>query len=218
MEGFYKVSGMLWNGFLRFCSTFAWPLGIGGGIALGALFVVMYWGGAFTPKKSIEQVRVETIQKLSEDERDYLAVAIIRDSMLTAEPIRVQEGVAWAILNYRKHYGIDIPTIVKHSLTMVPLNYTRKETMFATSRGYVKYVEASGGQRTAALALADRMVTKGVAALSDPALACATQYIRKKRGTHQESDEAIKRLETELREVPKGTTANPGEARFFCPK
>jgi hypothetical protein len=218
VNGFYRFSGALWNGFLRFCSTFAWPIGIGGGIAFGALFIAMYWGGAFTPKKTIEQVREETIQQLSEEERQYLATAIVRDAMLTNEPVDVQEGIAWSILNYRKVYKVDIPTIVKNSLTMIPLNYQRKKTLIATSSRYVRWVEASGGQWTAALALADRMVTKGSTALTQQSLSCATHYIRKKRKTHQEEPEALAQLEREMREVSKGTGPNPGEARFFCPK
>ncbi len=218
MEGFYRFMGVFWGGFLRFLSTFAWPVCIGLALMGSVVSVFMYWGGAFKPKMTIDQVRTETILKLSEDEREYLAVAIIRDAMLTGEPLRVQEGVGWAVLNFRKHYGVDIPTIVSKSLTMIPLNFVRERTLVATSRKYVRYVEASSGQWTAALALADRLVTKNVSALSDPALACATQYIRKRRGTHQESAAVVKRLETELREVPKGTSPNPGEARFFCPK
>lgn len=219
MDGFYKLCGMVWGGFLRFCSTFAWPLGIGGGIALGALLVVMYWGGAFTPKRTIEQMRVETVDDLSKEEREYLAVAIIRDAMVESEPERVQEGVAWSVVNFRKKYGVDIPTIVKNSLTMVPLNYEGGRPLIPTIKFYVLYREANAGQRKAALALADKIVTKGSAALSDQALICSTQYIRKPRSTHTPPEDVIKRFENpgEFKEVPKGTSANPGAGRFFCP-
>jgi hypothetical protein len=217
-DGFYRFSGAIWGGFLRFCSTFAWPLGIGGGIAIGALLVVMYWGGAFTPKKNIETIRQETIQKFSETEREYLAAIIYRDAIASGEPIRVQEGVGWAAINYRRVNGVDISTIFGKGLTMVPLGYMRKHAYWA-SLTYIKKWEASTGDWTAALNRADALITKGKAAVSDPTLLCATHYIRKVRGTHREEPEALAGLTNgSMAEVPKGTGPNPGDARFFCPK
>ncbi len=218
LKGCSAFCGTLFGGFLAFCRTFAWPLSFALGMGLVALVAAFYFAGHFTPKQTVEQARIETIQKLSEDERKLLATAIIRDAMLKSEPLRVQEGVGWANLNYRKTYGVGIANIVKKSLTMIPVNYVRQKFLAETQSWWVKTFEASDSQWTEALALADRLVAKGSAALSDQSLACATHYVRKKRETHEESPEAIAQLEAEMSEVPKGSGANPGQARFFCPK
>lgn len=208
----------LWEPFHRLIVAFRWPVAfVAAAVGVTATGFIWY-EGYFTPKKTIEQVRVETVRKLSEEERKYIAVAIIRDALLTSEPERVQEGIAWSVLNFHTKYGVDIPTIVRNSLTQVPLN-SDEGPAIPTSSMYVLYREASSGQRTVAYAMADRMITKRAAGLSDPALVCSTQYIRKPRKTWKPSDAVIRVFTNTalFKEVPKGTSANPGEGRFFCP-
>lgn len=209
----------MWEPFHRLIVSFKWPIAAVASVGVMALVVVWsafsWWEGGFTPKKTVEEKRIETVQKLSDDERKYLATAILRDAIIMSEPIRVQEGVGWAVLNYKKKFNVDIPTIVRNSLTMLPLDQKGGPFVPTSSRWVMR--EVSDGQVTEAYAIADRLVMKQAAALSDPALACTTQYIRKKRITWSPSKEVVAKLESpEFKEVPKGQSANPGEARFFC--
>ncbi len=208
----------IWEPLHRLIVAFRWPVAFAvvalGSVALG----FFWWEGFFTPKKTIDDVRVETVRKLSEVERKYIAVAIIRDALVESEPERVQEAVALSVLNFHKEYGIDIPTIVRNSLTQIPLN-SNEGPAIPTISTYVLYREANSGQRTVAYAMADKIITKRAAGLSDKALACSTQYIRKPRKTWKPSTKvtAVFTNAAEFKEVPKPVSANPGEARFFCP-
>jgi hypothetical protein len=210
----------MWEPFHRLLVSFKWPIAFAvaaiGSVAALAIVGFMWWEDAFKHKKTVDEKRIETVQKLRDDERTYLATAIIRDAMLTSEPIRVQEGVGWAVLNYRKKFNVDIPTIVKNSLTMLPLNHKGGGPLLPTSSRFVMK-EASDGQITEAYALADRLVAMQAAVLSDPALSCATQYVRKKRITWSPSKEIVEKFESsEYKEVPKSNAPNPGDGRFFC--
>ena len=215
LKGLGTLCGVIWGAFLGFCRTFAWPLGFAAAVIGSVAMGFMWWEDHFTHRKTVEEKRIETVQKLSDDERTYLATAILRDAIITAEPIHVQEGVGWAVLNYKKKFNVDIPTIVRNSLTMLALDQKGGPLIPTSSRYVMK--EVSEGQRNEAFALADRLVSKQAAALSDPALTCATQYIRKKRITWSPSKEVVAKLEApEFKEVPKSNAVNPGEGRFFC--
>ncbi len=217
MDNVIKLLSAFGNGVLRIVSALAWPIGIGGGIAVGALLVVMYWGGSFTSKKTLKEVQEETVQEVTQAQRDYVAAAIARDAINSGEPNRVHEGIAWAVINYSRTYNVDIPTVVSKSLTTVPVGYERRGIR-AFQLWWVKRFDANAAQWNAALARADQLLARGKAALSDPSLACVTHYIRKPRSTFTEPSEATERLIREMREVPTPSGPNPGAARFFCPR
>jgi hypothetical protein len=171
---------------------------------------------AFTPARTIEQARQETVYTVTEEQREYIAALICRDAVMENEPIRVQDGVAWAAINYSRTYGIEIQQVVSRGLTMIPLNHTRTST-YLFSLNYIRSIECRR-HWNAALARADQLLTRGRNALSDPSLGCVTHYVRKPRSTHNEPPEIIQRLVNEMRELPPGGGANPGVARFFCPR
>ncbi len=212
MDKFLKVMSVFWSGVLGLIRPFIWPMTFVCCVGVAVALFFMYWSGSFAPKKTIEQARQETVFAVTEAERDHIAALIIRDAVLANEPIRVQEGVAWAAINYGRTYGIEIPQVVSRGLTMIPLNHERGVYMF--SLGYIKW--EAGRNWDAALARADQLLTRGRAALTDQSLSCVTHYIRKPRKTHTERPELIERLVKEMRELPKVTSPNPGEARFFC--
>jgi hypothetical protein len=151
MDGFIKLMSAAGNGFLRLIGTFTWPIAFVAAAGLSVLLLAMYWGGAFTPARTIEQVRQETVYAVTQEQREYVAAAMIRDAIVTNEPIRVQEGVAWAVINYSRTYGVDIPVVVSRSLTMIPLGYERSSDPWFVL-GYVRRVDANTATWNAALA------------------------------------------------------------------